>query len=75
MKIDHIGYAVNSIEKAEQTLEKLGYVFGPTIRDEKRNVSLAFGKAGGCKYRTGSANVRGITGRFIPFQARPDALS
>ena len=47
MKIDHIGYAVSSIEKAKQTLEKLGYVFGPTIRDENRNVSLAFGKAGG----------------------------
>ena len=49
MKTDHIGYAVNSIEKAQKALGEFGYEFGPVIRDEDRKVLLAFGKAGGVR--------------------------
>lgn len=43
MNIDHIGYAVKRIEKAQKAFEKLGFVFEPVINDTDRNVKLAFG--------------------------------
>ena len=45
MKIDHIGYAVNNIEKAIQIMENLGYTFEPTVDDMDRNVRIAFGQS------------------------------
>lgn len=47
MKIDHIGYAVKDVDKAKIAMEALGFLFEPTIVDEGRNVSLAFGKLDG----------------------------
>ena len=47
MKIDHIGYAVRRIDRALNSFEKLGYVFGPVIDDPDRNVKLAFGDKDG----------------------------
>lgn len=47
MKIDHIGYAVNNIEKAKQIMEILGYTFEPTIDDMDRNVRITFGHMNG----------------------------
>lgn len=43
MKIDHIGYAVKRIDRAQSAFEKLGFVFEPVIDDTDRNVKLAFG--------------------------------
>ena len=47
MKIDHIGYAVKRIERAQVSFEKLGFVFGSTIDDTDRNVKLVFGENDG----------------------------
>ena len=47
MRIDHIGYAVKNIERAKKSMEALGYVFGETIEDEARKVSIAFGELDG----------------------------
>lgn len=47
MKVDHIGYAVKSIEKAKKTMEALGYVFEKTIEDKDRNIYIAFGELDG----------------------------
>jgi hypothetical protein len=43
MKIDHVGYAVKKIDRAESSLEKLGFVFEPVVEDTIRNVRIAFG--------------------------------
>lgn len=43
MRIDHIGYAVKSIEKSMEQFKKIGYVFGNLIADEKRNIYICFG--------------------------------
>lgn len=43
MRIDNIGYAVKSIEKAKSSMKLLGYEFGATIEDSKRNIYIAFG--------------------------------
>lgn len=47
MKIDHIGYAVENIEKAKNKLKGLGYTFGAIIEDNDRNVLLCFGELDG----------------------------
>ena len=47
MKVDHIGYAVKSIDKAKRSLEVLGYSFEPTIEDKDRNIFLCFGELDG----------------------------
>lgn len=47
MKIDHIGYAVKSIDKAKKSFETLGYVFEETIEDIDRNIFIAFGEMDG----------------------------
>lgn len=49
MKVDHIGYAVKSIDKAKRSLETLGYVFEETIEDRDRNIFIAFGELDGYK--------------------------
>ena len=43
MKIDHIGYAVKRIDRAQSAFERLGFVFESVIDDIDRNVKLAFG--------------------------------
>ncbi len=47
MRIDHIGYAVKDIEKAQKAMGVLGYEFEPVIRDEARNIFISFGKMSG----------------------------
>lgn len=47
MTIDHIGYAVKRIDRALASFEKLGYVFGPVIDDNDRNLKIAFGEMDG----------------------------
>ena len=47
MRIDHIGYAVKNIEKAQRSMEALGYVFEPLIEDYDRNIRIAFGELDG----------------------------
>lgn len=47
MKIDHIGYAVKNIEKAQKSMEALGYEFEPVIEDKDRNIYIAFGSLDG----------------------------
>ena len=47
MKVDHIGYAVKSIEKAKKALEPLGYRFEETVEDRDRNIHIAFGELDG----------------------------
>ena len=43
MKIDHIGYAVKRLDRAQSAFERLGFVFESVIDDIDRNVKLAFG--------------------------------
>lgn len=43
MTIDHIGYAVREITKAERAMEALGFAFEETIEDHDRNIAIAFG--------------------------------
>lgn len=47
MKIDHIGYAVKRIDRAQNSFEKLGFVFDAVIEDTDRNVKLTFGTKDG----------------------------
>ncbi len=47
MKIDHIGYAVKNIEKAQKAFQALGYTFGDTIEDKARNIFISFGESNG----------------------------
>lgn len=47
MTVDHIGYAVKNIEKAEKQMKALGYSFEPTVDDADRNVYIAFGSLAG----------------------------
>lgn len=44
MNIDHIGYAVNNIDKAKKSMEALGYHFDETIEDYERGVVISFGE-------------------------------
>lgn len=47
MKIDHIGYAVKSIDKAKKQMEAIGYIFEPIVEDTDRNIFIAFGDMDG----------------------------
>ena len=47
MTIDHIGYAVKKIDRAEKAFQELGFVFEPVIDDTDRNVRLSFGEKDG----------------------------
>lgn len=47
MRIDHIGYAVKRIDRAQKAFEPLGFVFGSVIDDADRNVKIAFGEKDG----------------------------
>ncbi len=47
MKIDHIGYAVKRIDRAQGGFEALGFHFGPVIDDTDRNIKIAFGDKDG----------------------------
>ena len=47
MKIDHIGYAVKRIDRAQSAFEMMGFVFKPVIDDTDRNVKLCFGEKDG----------------------------
>lgn len=47
MKIDHIGYVVKDIEKAKNSMQFLGYIFGSTIEDKERNIRISFGELDG----------------------------
>lgn len=49
MEIDHIGYAVKKIDKAQETFEKLGFQFGTMTDDTDRNLKIVFGEKD--KYR------------------------
>ena len=49
MKIDHIGYAVKNMDKARKTMELIGYVFEPMIKDLDRNILISFGEMDGYK--------------------------
>jgi len=43
MNIDHIGYAVRSVDEAAEKMESLGFsVVGSAFDDEKRNVRILF---------------------------------
>ncbi len=47
MKIDHIGYAVKRIDKAVESFELLGFMFGDIVDDLERNVRIRFGELDG----------------------------
>ncbi len=47
MRIDHIGYAVNNIDKAKKSMETIGYTFEPTVEDKDRDIFIAFGELDG----------------------------
>lgn len=47
MRIDHIGYAVRKIDKAQEAFERLGYQFGEITDDYDRNLRIAFGEKDG----------------------------
>ena len=47
MKIDHIGYAVKKIDKAVESFQLLGFIFGEVIDDMERNVKIVFGESEG----------------------------
>lgn len=43
MDIDHIGYAVRSVDEAAEKMKFLGFgILGPAFDDEKRNVRILF---------------------------------
>lgn len=43
MTIDHIGYAVNDIQKARTEFEKLDYSFGNLLKDTRQNIIIQYG--------------------------------
>lgn len=47
MKVDHIGYAVKRIDKAVESFETLGFIFGDVVDDLERNVRIRFGELDG----------------------------
>lgn len=59
MKADHIGYAVNDIEKAKKPMEALGYIFEDTIEDTDRNIYIAFGQMAGYRVELVAPIIKG----------------
>ena len=49
IEIDHIGYAVKSIDVALPIFQQFGYVFEEFITDEARNFVAGMGKLGNMK--------------------------
>lgn len=49
MRVDHIGYAVKSIDAAKKSMEVLGFQFGETVEDMDRNIYISFGEFDGYK--------------------------
>lgn len=49
IKVDHIGYAVSDMERAQAIFHKMGYEFNDVIPDEARNVNVSVGLLGGVK--------------------------
>lgn len=47
MRVDHIGYAVKSIDKAMKAMAVLGYVFEPVVEDPERHILISFGSLDG----------------------------
>ena len=47
MKIDHIGYAVKRIDRAQKAFIDLGYTFEPIVDDTDRNIRISFGERDG----------------------------
>ncbi len=43
MRIDHIGYAVKRMDRAQSSFEKLGFSFEQVVDDTDRNVKITFG--------------------------------
>jgi len=43
MQVDHIGYAVRDIEKAQKKFEVIGYSFEPVVQDDARGIYISFG--------------------------------
>ena len=46
MRVEHIGYAVKSIEKSRRSMSLLGWEFGEVVDDTDRNVAICFGRIG-----------------------------
>ena len=44
MRIDHIGYAVKNLEKAQRSMEALGFAFEEPVDDADRKIRIAFGE-------------------------------
>lgn len=49
MRVDHIGYAVKSIDRAKRSMEVLGFRFGETVEDADRKIYISFGELDGYK--------------------------
>ena len=49
MNIDHIGYAVKNIDRAQTAFTRLGFAFEPAVDDTDRNIRIAFGEKDGCR--------------------------
>ena len=49
MRVDHIGYAVKSIDKAKKSMGALGFQFGESVEDTDRNIYIIFGEFDGYK--------------------------
>ena len=47
LTIDHIGYAVNNINKSKEAFIKLGYQFDELVEDHDRNIYICFGEMNG----------------------------
>lgn len=47
LTIDHIGYAVKSIDRAIDSFSKLGFIFESEIEDWDRNIKISFGEKDG----------------------------
>lgn len=60
MKINHIGYAVRSIDKAVDSFKELGFDFGPIIDDATRNVQISFGENDGYRIELVSPLDKGV---------------
>lgn len=46
MKVHHVGYVVQNIEKAKQVFLGLGFSFDDTVEDNGRAINICFGKNG-----------------------------
>lgn len=77
MTVDHIGYAVKNIEKAEKQMKALGYSFEPTVDDADRNVYIAFGSLAGYRIELVAPGSQegGVSSRLHTIKIGSDTLS